>query len=87
MGTHPPKYTMLQDLTSSRKKSLKVFQTLMGILGSDEAKENYKIIGRWSANLFVHTLTVSLFLTQYLKKGVENLKEQMKPEEPQKDLE
>lgn len=76
---------MLNEFSASREKSLKIYKSLLEYFSSKEAKENYKVLGKWLGFLTVYLLTFSFLLYDYAKQSFVVIKEKIKEKEKGKE--
>lgn len=69
---------MFDNFSSSREKSLKIYKDLLAYFSSKEAKDNYRVLGRWLGFLTIYLLTFSFLLYSYAKHSVEVIREKIK---------
>jgi len=69
---------MLNEFSISREKSLKIYKDLLEYFSSKEAKENYKVLGKWLGFLTVYLLTFSFLLYNYAEQSIEVIKKKIK---------
>jgi hypothetical protein len=74
---------MFDNFSASREKSIKIYKDLLTYFSSKEAKENYRVLGKWLGFLTVYLLTFSFLLYDYAKQSMELIREKIKEKENQ----
>jgi hypothetical protein len=72
---------MFDNFSASREKSIKIYKDLLTYFSSKEAKENYKVLGKWLGFLTIYLLTFSFLLYNYAMQSFEVIKEKIKEKE------
>lgn len=74
---------MFDNFSASREKSIKIYKDLLTYFSSKEAKENYRVLGKWLGFLTIYLLTFSFLLYDYAKQSLKVIKEKIKEKENQ----
>lgn len=77
---------MLEKFSISREKSLKIYKDLIEYFSSKEAKENYRVLGKWLGFLTIYLLTFSFLLYDYAMQSFEVIREKIKEKEKEDQI-